>query len=258
MQAKKPICMQDFSISLHSFFVGVWPFAEEINRQLNAQDSPRNLTKPRTQNTCLCRGSRFRMSPKPSKLPVDKHKTLMVTPAARSCERVGQKNIAFGTPRFLCADFCAKNSGVRKNMAPHQASSSGWATTWEKSIRSICWWHHILIESFWPNTMPSDQSYVLVGKKLSENARSLKERPVKDEWFMRHSALEGWHLSQHTTKSIILRAPQHNRYSNDSSCNLKFRDTLRKKQPTKQPVLFLLRSCPTSSARASVVGWDGH
>ena len=92
----------------------------------NTQDSPWNLTKPRTQNTCLCRGSRFRMSPKPSKLPVDKHKTLMVTPAARSCERVGQKNIAFSdAPIFVVPIFVPKISGVRKNIAPPQASSSG-------------------------------------------------------------------------------------------------------------------------------------
>lgn len=38
-------------------------------------------TKPyKTLQTEFYKGSRFRMSPNPSKLPVDKHRTLMVTP----------------------------------------------------------------------------------------------------------------------------------------------------------------------------------
>lgn len=74
---------------------------------------------------------------------------------------------------------------------------------------------------------------------------------------MRHSALEGWHLAQHTTKSIILRAPQHNRYSNDSSCNLKFRDTLRKKNSLQNSLFFVAAEVVSHILSESISRWVG-
>ena len=71
--------MHEFSIS--SQFQPGTNQLELLPRKCNERDSlPHCMWTYKTLQTEFYKGSRFRMSPNPSKLPVDKHRTLMVTP----------------------------------------------------------------------------------------------------------------------------------------------------------------------------------